>query len=58
MTRMNNPIATDDQHELERRGLEIFAHPAVVSTMKEVNEYWIQANSPSAEMLACLNDCG
>lgn len=55
-TTKTNPIATDDQRALERLGLEIFAHPSVVSTMKEVKEYWIASNEPSAEMLACLND--
>ena len=56
MTTMTNPIATDDQHAIERRGLELFSHPRVVATMKEVKEYWISANEPSVEMLACLNE--
>lgn len=56
MTTMTNPIATDDQHELELRGVEIFSHPTVISTMKDVKEYWIAANTPSTEMLTCLND--
>ena len=56
MSRMRNPVATEDQNEVERCGLEIFSHPRAVSTMKDVKEYWIAANEPSAEMLDCLND--
>ncbi len=51
-----NPIATEDQLEIERRGVEFFSHPRLVSTMKEVKDYWIDTNKPSAEMLACLED--
>ena len=49
-----NPIATNEQNELERHALELFAHPKLVSTMKEVKEYWINSVERSEEALACL----
>ncbi|MCE2390176.1 MAG: hypothetical protein J4G09_01690 [Proteobacteria bacterium] len=54
MTTPPNPIATPDQHAFERRGLELFGHPRLVSTMREIEQYWIEANQPSDEMRACL----
>ncbi|MBW2422834.1 MAG: hypothetical protein JRG86_01200 [Deltaproteobacteria bacterium] len=50
-----NPIATDEQHELERHALELFAHPRLVSTMKEIRQYWSQSVPRSQEMLECLD---
>ena len=38
-SRPRNPIATDEQHTLERHALELFAHPRIVSTAKEIREY-------------------
>ena len=50
-----NPIATPDQHAIERRGLEMFRHPKLVAAMREIREYWIDAVDPSDEMRECLD---
>lgn len=49
-----NPIATDEQHELERRAVELFAHPRLVATREQVREYWIHSAPRSEEDLRCL----
>jgi hypothetical protein len=52
---LTNPIATDDQHAIERRALELFAHPRIVSTVKEIREYWLASVPRSADMLSCFD---
>lgn len=51
----HNPIATEDQHTVERRALEIFAHPRVTATRKEIQEYWTHSMPRSPEMLGCFD---
>ncbi len=51
---LRSPIATDEQHTLERHALEIFAHPRVVSTVKEIREYWLKSVPRSPDMLSCF----
>ena len=53
-TPTNNPIATTDQHAVERRALELFAHPRVVSTVKEIREYWLASVPRSEDSLSCF----
>lgn len=48
----SNPIATEDQHDIERRALELLQHPALQQVMNEVREHWLHAAAPSAEMRA------
>ena len=54
-SRPRNPIASDEQHTLERHALELFAHPRIVSTAKEIREYWLQSVPRSLDMLACFD---
>ena len=49
-----NPIATQAQHAMERRAVELFGHPKLVSTMKEVKEYWTQSAERSNAALGCM----
>lgn len=53
-SRPRNPIATDEQHAVERRALELFAHPRVVQTAKEIREYWLKSVPRSEDSLACF----
>ena len=50
-----NPIATEEQHEVERRALELQEHPVVARAAKEVREHWLAKANPSAEMRACFD---
>jgi hypothetical protein len=50
-----NPIATEDQHAVERHALELFAHPWIVSTVKEIREYWLKSVPRSPDMLSCFD---
>ncbi len=49
-----NPIATQEQHAMERHAVELFAHPKLVSTMKEVKQYWTHSALRSEDSLACM----
>jgi hypothetical protein len=51
----SNPIATEEQHEVERRALELRKHPVVAQAWKEVREHWLAKAAPSAEMRACFD---
>ena len=51
----SNPIATTEQHETERRALELFGHPRLVETREEIRDYWTKSLPRSDEMLACLD---
>jgi len=53
-TALRNPIATEDQHAVERRALELFAHPRVVQTVKEIREYWLKSVPRSEDSLSCF----
>lgn len=45
-----NPIATADQHAVERRAIELLGHPELRRTMKEVRDQWLKVAAPSEEM--------
>ena len=49
-----NPIATPEQHAMERHAVELFAHPNLVATMKEVKEYWTHSVPRSQDSLSCM----
>ncbi|MFO0690371.1 MAG: hypothetical protein U0900_16845 [Myxococcota bacterium] len=53
-TRLRNPIDTEDQRAVERRALELFEHPRIVSTVKEIREYWLKSVPRSQDMLSCF----
>jgi hypothetical protein len=53
-TTLRNPIASEDQHAVERRALELFEHPRVVSARREIREYWLHSLPRSPDMLACF----
>ena len=53
-TALRNPIATEDQHAVERRALELFDHPRVVSARREIREYWLHSLPRSPDMLGCF----
>src|ERR1043165_9759295 len=46
-----NPIATADQAAIERRALEVLAHPLVKATVEEVRKAWPELVKPSADMM-------
>lgn len=48
----HNPIATPDQHAIERRALELLRHPELQRTLREVRTHWLAAAAPSAELRA------
>lgn len=49
-----NPIATEDQAEIERKALDVLEHPIMQQTIEEVRRSWPESVKPSAEMLACF----
>jgi len=55
MTPLQNPIATEEQHELERRALELQRHPVVARALNEVRAHWLAKTQPGAEMRACFD---
>lgn len=50
----NNPVATTDQAEIEKRALQIQQHPLVQQARAAVREHWLQQVKPSAEGLKCF----
>jgi hypothetical protein len=50
-----NPIATEEQHALERAALELRKHPIVARAEQEVREQWLAKASPGPEMRACFD---
>ena len=54
-SRLRNPIDTEDQRAVERRALELFEHPRIVSTVKEIREYWLKSVPRSPDMLSCFD---
>ncbi len=54
MSLPENPIATVEQHEHERRALELYQRPAIRQTREEVRKYWLEASRPSADMRRCF----
>jgi hypothetical protein len=55
MSLPENPIATAEQHEHERRALELYRHPAIRQTREAVRKYWLEASRPSADMRRCFD---
>ena len=56
MTRvLDNPIATPEQHEHERRAVRLYQHPVIQQTREEVRNYWLDAAKPSADMRRCFD---
>jgi hypothetical protein len=51
----SNPIATEEQHSLERHALELFEHPKLVATRKEIREYWTHSLPRSEDAMACFD---
>lgn len=51
----SNPIATAEQHDVERRALQLMRHPLLQRTRKEVQVHWLKAAAPSPEMRACFD---
>lgn len=51
----SNPIATAEQHEVERRALNLLRHPLLQRTRNEVREHWLRQAAPSPEMRACFD---
>jgi len=51
----SNPIATPEQHDVERQALRLLQHPLLQRTRTEVRARWLQAAAPSAEMRACFD---
>jgi hypothetical protein len=54
MTTPGNPIATQDQHEIERQALRLVEHPTVRRAREEVRAHWLAKAAPGAEMRACF----
>lgn len=52
---VSNPIATADQHAVERRALELITHPLLRRTRDEVRAHWLAEAEPSPEMRACFD---
>jgi hypothetical protein len=50
MATERNPINTPDQAEIEKRALQLLKHPTVMRARAEVEEHWLQAAAPSAEL--------
>ncbi|MFN8627870.1 MAG: hypothetical protein U0587_18065 [Candidatus Binatia bacterium] len=51
----SNPIATAEQHEVERQALQLVQHPLLRRTREEVRARWLEAVTPNAEMRACFD---
>ena len=54
MTVLENPIATPEQHEHERRAVRLYQHPVIQQTREEVRKFWLDAARPSADMQRCF----
>jgi hypothetical protein len=54
MPELRNPIDTEDQRAVERRALELAAHPELLRTKAEVREWWLGANDPAPDMRRCF----
>jgi hypothetical protein len=55
MSLPENPIATEEQHEHERRAVRLYQHPAIQRTREEVRRFWLDAAKPSADMRRCFD---
>jgi len=51
----SNPFATEEHNAHERRALEVFADPRVVTATKEVREYWLASEPRNEDDLACFD---
>jgi hypothetical protein len=50
----SHPIATAEQHEHERRALELTQHPVVKEAFERVRAHWLEEAAPSPAMRACF----
>ena len=50
-----NPIATQEQAEVERAALRLLEHPTLRRTREEVRAHWLAQARPGAEMRACFD---
>jgi len=55
LTALENPIATPEQHEHERRAVQLYQHPVIRRTREEVRRHWLDAAKPSADMRRCCD---
>jgi hypothetical protein len=55
LTTYENPIATAEQHEHERRALRLYRSPEIERAREEVRNYWLEAAKPSADMRRCFD---
>ena len=51
-----HPIATDEQHEHERRALELTQHPIVRAAYERVKKSWLEAVDPGPDMKSCYDE--
>ena len=51
----SHPIATAEQHEHERRALELTQHPVVKEAFERVRAHWLGEAAPSPAMRACFD---
>jgi hypothetical protein len=51
----SHPIATPEQHEHERRALELIQHPIVKEAFERVGKRWLEKAAPSPAMRACFD---
>ena len=51
---MSHPIATAEQHALERYALEITGHPIVREAHDRVRRHWLEQADPSPDMRSCF----
>lgn len=51
----DNPIATEEQADFERRAVALMAHPNVSRAKEEVRADWLARVQPSADMRACFD---
>jgi hypothetical protein len=51
----SHPIATAEQHEHERKALELTQHPIVKEAFERVRSHWLEEAAPSPDMRACFD---
>lgn len=55
MPTISNPIATPDQHAVERQALALAQHPFIRRTRDEVRAHWLAQVAPGPELRACFD---
>jgi hypothetical protein len=51
----SHPIATAEQHDHERRALELTQHPIVKEAFVRVRQHWLEQAEPTPAMRACFD---